>query len=421
MAANRVVSNDIKEAIRRHIQSIPKVQSYYCRESSSKEYLPTGYSITLLHEEYVEQCTKNNQIPGKLHLYTKIFNEEFNIAFKQPKKDRCDICEAAKMNDHATTEASEQYSSHLKSKLETKDERDKDRKNKDSFVVCFDLQKVFSLPSAEVSNFFSRRKLSVYHHTAHCAVDKKAYTALWNEGQNGRSGNDIASSVITVLEAIVKKHASDPRIKNMILWSDSCVPQNQNSLLATAIKKFLKQHPEIESVQQKFCEPGHSSIQEVNNIHSQVERVCRHVEIYSPVGLMKLLKKVNGKNPISITQMKPNMFKDYQTIAKVGQFHRIPFSKIKSLLYDNSEPKILKYKLSFSDEWTTVNVFDKNPTRLNGNRHFILPTPKIAKHSSLSDEKISDIKAMLKFMPASDKTYMRLVCNKPLLSETTSS
>ena len=69
----------------------------------------------------------------------------------------------------------------------------------------------------------------------------------------------------------------------------------------------------------------------------------------------------------------------------------------------------------------TVNVFDKNPTRLNGNRHFILPTPKIAKRSSLSDEKISDIKAMLKFMPASDKTYMRLVCNKPLLSETTSS
>ena len=166
----------------------------------------------MLHEEYVKQCTKNNQIPGKLHLYTKIFNEEFNIAFQQPKKDRCDICEAAKMNDHATTEASEQYSSHLKSKLETKDERDKDRKNKDSFVVCFDLQKVFSLPSAEVSNFFYRRKLSVYHQTAHCSVDKKAYTALWNEGQNGRSGNDIASSVITVLEAIVKKHASDPRI-----------------------------------------------------------------------------------------------------------------------------------------------------------------------------------------------------------------
>jgi len=219
--------------------------------------------------------------------------------------------------------------------------------------------------------------------------------------------------VITVLEAIVKKHTSDPRIKNMILWTDSCVPQNRNSLLATAIKKFLEQHPEIESVQQKFCEPGHSSIQEVDNIHSQVERVCRHAEIYSPVGLMKLLKKVNSKNPISITQMKPNMFKDYQTIAKVGQFHRIPFSKVKSLLYDNSEPKILKYKLSFSDEWTTVNVFDKNPTRLNGNRHFILPTPKIAKRSSLSDEKISDIKAMLKFMPASDKTYMRLVCNKP--------
>ena len=57
--------------------------------------------------------------------------------------------------------------------METKTERDNDRKDKSKFTVCFDLQNVFALPTADVSNFFNKRKLNVYHMTAHYSGDKE--------------------------------------------------------------------------------------------------------------------------------------------------------------------------------------------------------------------------------------------------------
>ena len=71
--------------------------------------------------------------------------------------------------------------------------------------------------------------------TAHCSGDKRGYGALWHEGQNGRLGNNIASSIMKLLEAIVEANSDDPRIKHINLWSDLCVPQNHNSFFATAV------------------------------------------------------------------------------------------------------------------------------------------------------------------------------------------
>ena len=58
----------------------------------------------------------------------------------------------------------------------------------------------------------------------------------------------------------------------MILWFDSCVPQNRNSYMSM-LREFIVKNPNIDVLQQKFCEPGHSSIQEIDNVHSQIEKV----------------------------------------------------------------------------------------------------------------------------------------------------
>ena len=241
------------------------------------------------------------------------------------------------MNKESTDEEKKVHKEHLKGKLETKTARDKDRKDKSKFTVCFDLQNVFALPTADVSNFFYRRKLNVYHMTAHCSGDKRGYGALWHEGQNGLSGNDIASSVMKLLEAIVEANSDDPRIKHINLWSDSCVPQNRNSFFATAVKVFLKNHPQVLTIEHKFCEPGHSTIQEVDNLHSQIEQVCGNSEIYSPVGLLRMLKKVDRRKPLKLIQLRPQ---DFHTIAQRGQYQRIPFSKVKCLLFEQKKPKV---------------------------------------------------------------------------------
>ena len=129
------------------------------------------------------------------------------------------------------------------------------------------------------------------------------------------------------------------------------------------MKVFFKNHPEIVSIEHKYCEPSHSSIQEVDNLHSQIKAVCRHSEIYSPVGLMRMLKKVHRSKPMKIIQMKSQDFKDFGSIACQGKYDRVPFSKVKNFLYKQVEPKVLSYKTKFSDEWVTKNVLEHKLTR----------------------------------------------------------
>ena len=57
-----------------------------------------------------------------------------------------------------------------------------------------------------------------------------------------------------ILENIVK---DIPCISKIILWSDSCVPQNKNSIISLALLNFLKSEDsgKIEIIEQKISEP----------------------------------------------------------------------------------------------------------------------------------------------------------------------
>ena len=415
---NNTVPEEVKNGIRRHIKSIPRVEAHYVRADTNKEYISQwGLSVTALYRKYIEQCEADETTPAKLHLYRHIFNTEFNIAFHFPKKDRCDKCEEIKANQRPTNEEKAGYDAHIRGKLETKEERDRDRASIDTFAVCFDLENVFALPRANVSNFFYRRKLNVFNMTAHCSVDKQGYGAIWNEAQSGRSGNDIASSVMKLLHVIVEDHTDDPRIRKITLWSDSCVPQNRNSVFSTAIRHFMLQHPMVKEIEHKYCQPGHSSIQEVDNFHSQIETACGPAEIYSPVGLMRILKVVNK---FRVVQMKPEDFKEYQEIAvRCKKYSEIPYTKVKSLLYTKDEPKVVRFKTTFQEDFKAVTVIRRIGTRTNNGSAAQATTDyvadvfrglKTAKHTNgLQDAKKKDIKAMLKYMPAADKVYMSLI------------
>ena len=156
-------------------------------------------------------------------------------------------------------------------------------------------------------------------------------------GHYGMKGNDIASSVMKLLEA----NLDNPRIKHIILWSDKCVPQNRNSFFPTAVNVFLKNHPQVLTIEHKFCEPGHSTIQEVDNMHSQIEQVCGNSEIYSLVELLRRVKMVHRRKPLKLIQLRSQ---DFHTIAQRGQYQS---SKVKCLLFEQKKPKVIKYKTSF--------------------------------------------------------------------------
>ena len=115
-----------------------------------------------------------------------------------------------------------------------RNERENDKKI-DVPVLIFDLQND-NVPRAEISSFYYRRKLNVYNLTDYFSTTKSVYCILWNELQSGRSGNDIASAFTKMLETVV----SENQFTDLITWSDSCVPQNRNSLISNAVLHFLK-------------------------------------------------------------------------------------------------------------------------------------------------------------------------------------
>jgi len=49
-----------RNSVRRHIDSIPKVESHYCRQDSNKEYLDGTLNLKILYEKYVEYCSQND-------------------------------------------------------------------------------------------------------------------------------------------------------------------------------------------------------------------------------------------------------------------------------------------------------------------------------------------------------------------------
>ncbi|CAG9840328.1 unnamed protein product [Diabrotica balteata] len=115
----------IEKHARQHIQSIPKVESHYCRKSSNKLYLPLQPKLEKLYALYLKQCRKIAQKPlykmrklnsnnkkALLNLfpnpYTKAyFYSHGNLRFHKPKKDQCSTCNHYKSLTLNETESEE--------------------------------------------------------------------------------------------------------------------------------------------------------------------------------------------------------------------------------------------------------------------------------------------------------------------------
>ena len=74
-----------------------------------------------------------------------------------------------------------------------------------------------------------------------------------NRSLMGRAGNDLASALVKILEMVFSENKE---LKNLVLWSDSCVPQNLNSLISYAIAYFFTNEPPKPIVNYEIFDSG---------------------------------------------------------------------------------------------------------------------------------------------------------------------
>lgn len=407
------------EFAREHIKSFPTVEAHYCRATTTRLYLGAHLSVGKMIDLYKEKCSEDGVQPVKDSQYRKIFNTEFNLGFHIPKTDRCDFCEmykTAKQTETLTEQISADYEWHIKLKNAMRESRKKEKEDKNLPVFLFDLENVILTPHAEISSLFYLRKLTSYNLTAYYSVTKRVYCALWNETLGGRSGNDLASAFRRILEAV----AEENDLTELITWSDSCVPQNRNSIMSNAILDFLRDHPEVKSVTMKYSLPGHSCVQEVDCVHSQIEKAMNKTDFYSPIGLVRLLKGVSRHNPYKIIQMRASDFKNFSETAKLLNYRAVPYTQV-SVLQHSQTFGVILYKTSH-DELEPYNAANlkfletPKPRKQKKQQTETLSVsvfevrPKVLRCTNIiSDLKKKDIKSAYPYMPLQDREFYNAI------------
>ena len=61
--------HESKILIRQHIESIPKIDSHYCRRDTNKTYVCGNLNMSILYEKYREYCLENGHVPAKIYRY----------------------------------------------------------------------------------------------------------------------------------------------------------------------------------------------------------------------------------------------------------------------------------------------------------------------------------------------------------------
>lgn len=161
-----------KDAVREHINSIPRIESHYLRAQTTRQYIDGAVNIATLYRIYKDWSNSKGKPCVKLSMYSLIFNTEFNIGFFKPKKDQCSVCETFKnSSSEQRISLRESYEQHILNKNLARIEKKRDVEqsaNGQEYDVCvFDLQAVLPVPLGDVSSFYYSRRLSCYNFTVY--------------------------------------------------------------------------------------------------------------------------------------------------------------------------------------------------------------------------------------------------------------
>lgn len=350
----RVKFAEKNSAISQFLQSLPKMESHYCRSSTKKMYLePLWHSNAELYKFFKQKyCVEHKVEAGSIHTFMKLF-EEMNLSLYIPKKDLCDTCESYNTKNLSQ----EEYDMHQKLKEEARQEKERDKSCTDPSVKVYamDLQSVLLCPKSTVSAMYYKTKLIVHNFTIYNLKSKEGFCFLWNESEGGLTANEFSSIISFFVEEEVRK--SGGTIREIIFFSDGCTGQNRNSTLSNAFVNLAAQHNI--AITQKYLLKGHTQM-EVDSMHATIERQIRDRKINLPADYVYYCQKARSNpSPYNVQYITHSFFKKFDDIRfytsiRPGRCVGDPVvTEIKALRYlPNCE---IQFKLRHTDLWRVLN------------------------------------------------------------------
>lgn len=354
---HKKVDESIKQAVRDHINSIPRIDSHYIRKNSSREYIDGGKCLADLHADYKAQCLEQGVSAAHYEMYSKIFNYEFNISFFIPKKDRCELCVSYEnATGSAKEELQEKYMLHQEEKNLSRIEKESD-KNKacnDYIVAVYDLQAVLQTPREDVSVFYYKSKLNNFNFTI-SEIGSPDHTEcyLWHEGEANRGADEIGSCVLNFIDKVMENYAGSGI--EFVFYSDNCCGQQKNKFIFSMYIFTLMKHSKIKSITHKYLITGHTQ-NEGDSVHSVIEKAIkknlRSGPIYVPSQYAQIIRNAKKKgNPYRVNEMSFREFYSMKSLSETIGFNSKNFktSEIKVLKVVQGEFKKVYYKYSFKE------------------------------------------------------------------------
>lgn len=364
---NSLLDESVKQSVRNHINMFETIDSHYCRQKTSRKYLPPTLNISKMFTLYEEYCLeKSIEKKATESMYRHIFSTEFNLSFFLPKKDLCDICHEYESSNHEEKLViQEEYQQHIANKnlaRKLKDtDKEKAQKNASFCAAVFDLQQVLSAPKTEVGLAYYKLKMSVYNFTVFNLASKEAFCYMWHECIGKRGSSEIGSCLLLFIKQQVQNGVTE-----FSFFSDNCPGQNRNKFLFS-LYNYLTQKYGIK-IRHTFLQRGHTQ-SEGDSVHSVIEKAARNVPVYTPDQWYTLVRTSKRKNPYVVIEMSQENIYDLKKLQQTTSLNweknecneKICWNQIKTVQTDPELPNTILYKDSYKDEdaFKKLNILKK--------------------------------------------------------------
>lgn len=376
----RATTDAIRQSVRAHINSYPRIPSHYVRAKSKREYLEHGLNGAKMYRQYKE-WVHLEKIPAaeraSKYQYEDVFNSEFNIGFFMPKKDRCLLCTklttfTQEERETINTQVLEHHRNKKGAYAALKKTRDLLTKRADVAMLCFDLQKVLPCPKSETSVFFYKNKLSVYNLTVYNSRQHQGTCYLWHAGTAKRGANEIGTALKLALSDLARQG-----IKEVWSFSDSCAGQNKNRFIY-AMLLLVSASCGIK-ITHCFLEPGHT-YNDADSVHGRIEIASKRRDIYDLNEWIDVIRTAKVDEPMyDVKVLQRSDFLDFKDLVSKQNWDRgtngskITWNKVKVVEASHEALGILTFQYEYGGERFSldtnhrrghpVNLVTYNPPR----------------------------------------------------------